>query len=103
MLKDVGRQITQKCHGVDCQRPFLQQEHSQYFEVRRNDKREGDHNSDRDAWSQAWEEASQHYNKIRAEDVIQPGEADEVNPWLRRTGWIPYLEDCSSKDILRCI
>ena len=28
---------------------------------------------------------------------------DEVNPWLRRTGWIPYLEGCERKDILRCL
>jgi hypothetical protein len=33
--------------------------------------------------------------------MIQPGEIDEVNPWLRRTGWIPYLEGCDRKDILR--
>ncbi|KAI7422965.1 hypothetical protein KC368_g19205, partial [Hortaea werneckii] len=27
----------------------------------------------------------------------------EVNPWLRRTGWVPYLEGFSSRDILRLI
>jgi len=26
---------------------------------------------------------------------------DEFNPWLRRAGWIPYLENCTREDTLR--
>jgi len=58
---------------------------------------------DGEIWSQAWEQASQHYDRIRSDDTIRPGEIDEVNLWLRRTGWIPYLEDCDRMDILRCV
>ena len=43
-----------------------------------------------------------HY-EIRVSDTIRPGEADEINLWLRRTGWVPYLEVLSSRDILRLI
>ena len=59
--------------------------------------------SEEEIWSQAWAQASQHYDNIRADEIIRPGETDEVNPWLRRTGWIPYLEGCDRKDILRCV
>jgi superfamily II DNA helicase RecQ len=108
MLKkeDIDRQILQNCRQVRCQRFFVQKEHSQYFEVRSSEEqREGSvrQSKDEDIWSQAWEQASQHYDRIRSDDTIRPGETDEVNPWLRRTGWIPYLEGCDRKDILRCL
>ena len=84
----------------------MQKEHSQYFEVRSNAEAERasvGRGEEEQTWSQAWERASQHYDKVRADDIIRSGEVDEVNPWLRRTGWIPYLEGYSSRDVLRCI
>jgi hypothetical protein len=119
MLKkeDIERRVSQHCRRVCCQRFFVQKEHSQYFEVRSGAEAEGVSvardaeaegvsvagDAEEQAWSQAWERASQHYDKIRADDVIRAGEVDEVNPWLRRTGWMPYLEGFSSRDVLRCI
>lgn len=108
MLKkeDIDRQILQNYRQVRCQRFFVQKEHLQYFEVRsREERREGSvrQSEEEDIWSQAWEQASQRYDRIRSDDTIRPGETDEVNPWLRRTGWIPYLEGCDRKDILRCL
>jgi hypothetical protein len=108
MLKkeDIDRQISQNCQQVRCQRFFVQKEHSQCFEVRSSEERRERsvrQSKDEDIWSQAWEQASQHYDRIRSDDTIRPGETDEVNPWLRRTGWIPYLEGCDRKDILRCL
>ncbi|KAI7592077.1 hypothetical protein KC316_g2510 [Hortaea werneckii] len=56
-----------------------------------------------EVWSQVRERACSHYVEIRASDTIRSGEVDEVNPWLRRTGWVPYLEGFSSRDILRLV
>jgi hypothetical protein len=100
------RRVLENCRRVWCQRFFVQGEHSQYFEIQSDVEAEGVSvagDAEEQAWSQAWERASQHYDKIRADDVIRAGEVDEVNPWLRRTGWMPYLEGFSSRDVLRCI
>ncbi|KAI6838899.1 hypothetical protein KC343_g336 [Hortaea werneckii] len=56
-----------------------------------------------EVWSQVWERACSHYDEIRAGDTIRSGEANEVNPWLKRTWWTKYLEGYRSEDILRLI
>ncbi|KAI6957743.1 hypothetical protein KC332_g17517 [Hortaea werneckii] len=104
--EDIDRQISQSCRRVRCQRFFVQKDHSQYFEVQSTpdtDRRGISGDQTQEVWSQVWERACAHYDEIRASDTIRPGEADEVNPWLRRTGWVPYLEGFSSRDILRLI
>ena len=105
--EDVERQISQHCRPVQCQRFFVQKEHSQFFEVRSPKGQirgvSGGEADDGQVWSEVWERASQHYNTIRTDDTIRPGVTDEVNPWLRRTGWVPFLEGCNGRDILRCI
>ena len=97
--EDVEYQTSQRCRRVQCQRIFVQKEHSQYFEVRSGrDHGSGASDSESDdgqAWSQAWERASQCYSAIRADDTIRSGAVDEVNPWLRRTGWVPFMEGCN--------
>ncbi|KAI7279546.1 hypothetical protein KC340_g18885, partial [Hortaea werneckii] len=80
--------------------------HSQYFEVQSTpdtDRRGISRSQAQETWSQVRERACSHYDEIRASDIIRPGEADEVNPWLKRAGWLPYLEGFSSRDILRLI
>ncbi|KAG9382299.1 DUF3505 multi-domain protein [Pyrenophora tritici-repentis] len=39
----------------------------------------------------------------RAQTTIQEGERDEVNPWLERTQWLPYLVGMERPDLLACI
>ena len=105
--EDIERQILEHCRKVQCQRFFVQKEHSQFFEVRsRNDPKNegvGRDLDDEQVWSQAWGRASQYYNNIRADDTVRSGAIDEVNPWLRRTGWVPFLEGCNRRDILQSI
>jgi len=105
--EDIERETSRHCRRVQCQRIFVQKEHSQFFEVtsERNDGDVARNKSDgaETAWSRAWERASQHYDAIRADDTIRAGAVDEVNPWLRRTGWVPFMEGCDRKDILRSI
>lgn len=103
--EDIQRRVSQYCRRVKCQRFFVQKEHSQFFEVRHS-ARDGEAtrgSSEEQAWSRAWEQASQHYDTIRADNTIRSGAVDEVNPWLRRTGWVPFMEGCDRKHILRSI
>ncbi|KAL5400978.1 hypothetical protein PMIN03_011920 [Paraphaeosphaeria minitans] len=39
----------------------------------------------------------------RAETTIQDGARDEVNPWLERTGWLPYLIGMERPELLASI
>jgi hypothetical protein len=34
---------------------------------------------------------------------MQEGERDEVNPWVERTQWLPYLLGMERSDLLACI
>jgi hypothetical protein len=48
--------------------------------------------------AKAWERVEK-----RAISTIQPGERDEVNPWVERTQWLPYLVGIERADLLACI
>jgi hypothetical protein len=41
--------------------------------------------------------------ETRAQNTIQEGEKDEVNPWLERTQWLPYLVGMERPELLACI
>jgi RecQ family ATP-dependent DNA helicase len=41
--------------------------------------------------------------ETRAQNTIQEGERDEVNPWLERTQWLPYLVGMERPELLACI
>jgi len=38
-----------------------------------------------------------------ANSKIQQGEATEVTPWLKRTGWLKYLDGCDREDLLEAV
>ena len=48
--------------------------------------------------AKAWESIEK-----RAQNTIQDGERDEVNPWLERTQWLPYLVGMERPDLLACV
>ncbi|KAF2870921.1 hypothetical protein BDV95DRAFT_619840 [Massariosphaeria phaeospora] len=48
--------------------------------------------------AKAWERVEK-----RAISTIQAGERDEVNPWVDRTQWLPYLVGIERADLLACI
>jgi hypothetical protein len=35
--------------------------------------------------------------------LIQDGEKDEANPWLKQTGWVPYLKKLDPDRLLESI
>jgi hypothetical protein len=46
----------------------------------------------------SWENVEKRENK-----TTQDGERDEVNPWIERTQWLPYLVGIERADLLACI
>jgi RecQ family ATP-dependent DNA helicase len=48
--------------------------------------------------AKAWENIEK-----RAQNTIQDGERDEVNPWLERTQWLPYLVGMERPELMACI
>ena len=48
--------------------------------------------------AKAWENVEKRANK-----TIQEGEKDEVNPWVERTQWLPYLVGTQRADLIACV
>jgi superfamily II DNA helicase RecQ len=92
---------------VPCQRLFVQGPGSQYFEV----QQPGEGGPDtvpvdgEAAWAQVGEQMARAWEGIekRAQNTIQDGERDEVNPWLERTQWLPYLVGMERPVLLACV
>ena len=92
---------------VRCQRLFAQGPHSRYFEVRQPEtapaEQEQPDSSIERTWTKAWARANKLFDEIQASTTIAEGEKDEVNPWLRRTGWLPYLKEIDREELLQSI
>jgi RecQ family ATP-dependent DNA helicase len=105
--KDIRDRINQYCKKVHCQRLLVQGQGSQYFQVHQP----GDGGLavvpvDGDAvWAQVGEKMARVWADIetRAQNTIQEGEQDEVNPWLERTQWLPYLVGMERPELMACI
>ena len=104
----VEGRIEQGARKVHCQRFFPQGTHSHYFEVRQPGRATAAQvhaSTSEAAWARAWERANVYWDQIKEESnrKIEKGESDEASPWLKRTGWVEYLEDCDRGDLLRSI
>ncbi|KAI2475472.1 DUF3505 multi-domain protein [Pyrenophora tritici-repentis] len=105
--KEIQERISQHCKKVHCQRLLVQGQGSQYFQVHEPDENNPNVvpvNSEA-AWAQVGEQMARAWETIekRAQTTIQEGERDEVNPWLERTQWLPYLVGIERPDLLACI
>jgi superfamily II DNA helicase RecQ/uncharacterized C2H2 Zn-finger protein len=108
--KVVQAQVNEACKSVWCQRLFVQGRGSQYFEVQppvegQPGQPEPVAVDGEAAWAQVGKEMAEAWASIqkRAQTTIQEGEKDEVNPWLERTGWLPYLVGMERPDLLASI
>ena len=91
----IQARISTSCKAVHCQRLLVQGQGSQYFEVHQLDENGPDAvpiNGDA-AWARVGEQMAKAWANIetQTQNTIQAGEKDEVNPWLERTQWLPYL------------
>jgi RecQ family ATP-dependent DNA helicase len=95
---------------VYCQRLFSSRHGSQYFQVHApNEGPVGGPEpvpvDSEAAWAQVGEQMAKAWENIetRAQSTIQEGERDEVNPWLERTQWLPYLVGMERPELMACI
>ena len=92
-----------------CQRLFGSRHGSQYFEVQPpSQEREGPSTVPVDseaAWARVGAEMAKAWERVekQAASTIQAGERDEVNPWVERTQWLPYLVGMERADLMACI
>ena len=103
---EIQERISKGCKRIHCQRLLVQGPESQYFEVHQPDDSGPDVVPDGDAaWAQVGEQMAKAWANIetRAQNTIQEGERDEVNPWLERTQWLPYLVGMERPELMACI
>ncbi|QGA20956.1 hypothetical protein EYB26_008666 [Talaromyces marneffei] len=102
-MQTIQEQQKQACRRVPCQRIFPRKTGSQYFAI--IDEKEDSDPIPTTPGSMIWEQASRQYAEYekQAAEQIQHGHIDEANPWLRRTGWVPYLHSFSSTQLLEYI
>jgi RecQ family ATP-dependent DNA helicase len=111
-IKEKGLQVRmeQGFTRVYCQRLFGSRHGSQYFQV--HAPSEGPAGGPEPvpinreaAWAQVGKQMAKAWENIekRAQNTIQDGEIDEVNPWLERTQWLPYLVGMERPDLLACV
>jgi uncharacterized C2H2 Zn-finger protein len=99
----IQERISKGCKRIHCQRLLVQGPGSQYFEVHQPDDSSPDVVPDGDAaWAQVGEQMAKAWASVetRAQNTIQAGETDEVNPWLERTQWLPYLVGMERPELL---
>jgi hypothetical protein len=105
--KKIQGRVGKGCKTVHCQRLLVQGQGSQYFQVHEP----GDDSPNvvpvngEAAWAQVGEQMARVWETVekRAQNTIQDGERDEVNPWLERTQWLPYLVGMERPDLLACV
>ncbi|KAJ4398868.1 hypothetical protein N0V91_009870 [Didymella pomorum] len=105
--KSIQDRISKNCKIVHCQRLMVQGQGSQYFEVHQpgDDGPEPVPIDGDAAWAQVGEQMAKAWASVetRAQNTIQAGETDEVNPWLERTQWLPYLVGMERPELMACI
>ncbi|KAK5011506.1 hypothetical protein LTR28_001223, partial [Elasticomyces elasticus] len=104
------RRMQEATKRVQCQRFFSSRHGSQYFEVRQlEEARAGEvHSTAADGealWARLRGKATSRWTEVekKARTTIEEGEKDEINPWLERTQWQPYLLGLERPDLLECI
>jgi hypothetical protein len=107
--KSIQAQIEKGYRLVHCQQLFGSRHGSQYFEMQPpSQDQEGLSTMPTDsstAWVHVGEQMAKAWENIKkqANKTIQEGERDEVNPWVERIQWLPYLVGIERADLLACI
>ena len=108
--RSVDKRLQEAAQRVQCQQLFTSRHGSQYFEVRQPEEGQADKARstvvDSEAlWAQLRGKVTSKWAEVerKARTTIQEGERDEVNPWLERTQWQPYLVGMKRPDLMACI
>ncbi|QGA18638.1 hypothetical protein EYB26_006323 [Talaromyces marneffei] len=103
VMQTIQKKQQEACQRVQCQQLFPKWLNSQYFAI--IDENKDSNPIPTTPRSTIWDQATRQYAEYekQAAERIQQGHIDEANPWLRRTGWVPYLHSFSSTQLLEYI
>jgi hypothetical protein len=84
---------------------LVQGQGSQYFQVQPGEDGPDVVPNGDAAWAQVGEQMAKAWANVetRAQNTIQAGERNEVNPWLERTQWLPYLVGMERPELMACV
>jgi hypothetical protein len=94
--------------GIHCLRLFTHGPKQQYFEFQAADQPADDDETSqttRSKWNQARAQLTRSWNAVEAsqERIIREERPDEINPWLERTRWEPYLAGLDHAPLVLCV
>lgn len=98
----IQSQIKQHCRPVACQRLFTNGIGSHYIPIIHPTDEVPAPSSHTDIIDQLRQQVRQYQREEQAarETVIQAGDLDEATPWLRRTGWVRYLQGVERRPLI---
>ena len=110
LAEDAPQLLSRACKQVCCYQLFPSRQGSHYIEVDVEDEMEEiggprDPRTRNTAISMAIQDLEDSYqqHQEQLEHLIEAGEKDEVNPWLRRTQWPQYLQGLNRDNLLSSI
>ncbi|EDN04914.1 predicted protein, partial [Histoplasma mississippiense (nom. inval.)] len=98
-------EVDRSCQKVQFQQIFASRKGSHYIQIQTKETTEHTGTPDQNRASQAIDELERFYQEQQRQtsNVIQAGEHDEANPWLRRTRWPVYLTNIAPNDLVNCV
>lgn len=97
-------QIEQNCRPVPCQRLFTNGIGSHYIPITRPAEvaQAQSTQTHADMVGELMQQVRQYQREEQdaRETVIQAGDLDEATPWLRRTGWVRYLQGVERRPLI---
>ncbi|EDN07517.1 predicted protein, partial [Histoplasma mississippiense (nom. inval.)] len=95
-------EVDRSCQKVQFQQIFASRKGSHYIQIQTKETTEHTGTPDQNRASQAIDELERFYQEQQRQtsNVIQAGEHDEANPWLRRTRWPVYLTNIAPNDLV---
>ncbi|EDN05343.1 predicted protein [Histoplasma mississippiense (nom. inval.)] len=98
-------EVDRSCQKVQFQQVFASRKGSHYIQIQTKETTEHTGTPDQNRASHVIDELERFYREQQRQtsNVIQAGEHDEANPWLRRTRWPVYLTNIAPNDLVNCV
>ncbi|EDN06580.1 predicted protein [Histoplasma mississippiense (nom. inval.)] len=98
-------EVDRSCQKVQFQQVFASRKGSHYIQIQTKETIKHTGTPDQNRASQVIDEKERFYQEQQRQtsNVIQAGEHDEANPWLRRTRWPVYLTNIAPNDLVNCV
>ncbi|EDN11442.1 predicted protein [Histoplasma mississippiense (nom. inval.)] len=95
-------EVDRSCQKVQFQQVFASRKGSHYIQIQTKETTEHTGTPDQNRASHVIDELERFYREQQRQtsNVIQAGEHDEANPWLRRTRWPVYLTNIAPNDLV---